>query len=139
MKDTLIVTKNDLSTEFVFEFFQSYHKELKAYIYSFDIWKEGDEIETSHRFNFMLRIMENDKDLKVVDLFANRYKGCGISKAIILKSKDLFNKRIISCSNKFPTYIGEQNWEEAILKVWRPMVNKGLANYNTEGDYYYVI
>ena len=58
---------------------------------------------------------------------------------MIIKSKELFNKRIISTSNKFKTFLGEENKKEAILKIWNPMVSQGLAKYDCDNDYYYVL
>jgi hypothetical protein len=125
--------------EFTFEYYLNYHPHLKADVYFFDIWDEADTSVDIHKFSFLLRVMENGTDLKVSDLFAGSYKGKGISIAIILRAKELFNKRIISSSNRTQSYIGEANWKEAIEKVWNPMVSQGLARYDAENDYYYVL
>lgn len=125
--------------EFIFEYHLNYHPYLKADVYFFNIWREGDELEDIYKFSFLLRVMENGKDLKVVDLFAGNYNGEGISIAIILKSKELFQKRIISSSNKQPSSSGEENWDEAIQKVWEPMVRQGTVAYDANKDYYYTL
>lgn len=125
--------------EFIFEYYLNHHPHLKSDVYFFDIWRDGDDLENLHKFSFLLRVMENGRDLKVVDLFAGDYKGKGISIPIILKSKQLFNKRIISSSNRIKSYSGEANWGEAIEKVWKPLVSQGLAKYDTEKDYYFVL
>lgn len=135
-------TKGTISTkdgDFIFEYCLDYHPHLKSDVYFFDIWRDGDDLENLHKFSLLLRVMENGSDLKVVDLFAGDYKGKGISIPIILKSKQLFNKRIISSSNKLKSYSGEANWDEAVEKVWKPLVSQELAKYDIENDYYFVL
>jgi len=132
--------KNSVEFSFLFEYYLDYVIDYDANAFIFLIWEEGRELED--KFSFRLRIMENDKDLKVVDLFSdssNYYTGKGISIAIILQSKEMFNKRIISSSNKLKTFIGEANYKDAIEKVWKKMIEKGLALYNSECDYYFTI
>ena len=135
----LISTKNNLEFEFTFEYLIKYQKEFNAKVYFFEIWDEKENIDKIYRYSYMLRIMENGNDLKVIDLFANRYIGKGIGSAIILKSKELFEKRIISSSNTKKSYPTESNWKAAIEKVWKPMMAKGLVDYNFLEDYYYTI
>lgn len=134
-RGTISTNKNE---EFIFEYILKYHQDIKGNIYFFDIWKEGDKY-TYDKYSFLLLIMENGRDLKVIDLYANAYKGRGISIPIILKSKELFNKRIISSSNKTKIFSGEANLCEAITKVWEPMVKQGLAKYDSKYEYYYVL
>ncbi len=125
--------------KFTYEYFEEYSVTLKANGIYFRIYEENDGIDPMYHFEYALRVMENNTDLKVVDLFAKKYIGLGISRAIILKSKEIFQKRIISSSNKFPSYIGEANWPESIDKVWKPLVSRGLANYDIKNDYYFVL
>lgn len=122
---------------FTYEYYLYYFKDIKVNTYSFDIWDENDL--KPFKYSFILEILENGQDLKVMDLFAGDYQGMGISIPIILKAKELFGKRIISSSNANWSRPGESNWEEAIEKVWEPMVNQGLAEYRDNDDRYYVL
>jgi hypothetical protein len=139
IKGHLLTIKNGTKHDFLYEYRRIYHEYLNAEVYTFKIWIEGDGVEDIYRFSYMLRIMENGVDLKVVDLYANHYAGMGISKAIILKSKVLFNKRIISSSDKVRSYDGESNREDAREKVWKSLVRDGLAEYDAKEDYYFLL
>jgi len=125
------------SGDYVYEYFPYYFSDIKVNTYSFDIWDKNDE--APHKYSFILEIMENGADLKVMDMFASDYTGRGISIPIILKAKELFGKRIISSSNTHRSRPGEANWDMAIEKVWEPMVSQGLAIYNELDDRYYVL
>jgi len=129
--------KNNMQFNFLFEYYVDYIKDYGANALIFLIWEEGRESED--KFSFRLRIMENGNDLKVVDLFgdcSSYYLGKGISIAMILRSKEMFNKRIISSSNKAKSFIGEANYKDATEKVWKRMVDSGLAEYDCLNDYY---
>lgn len=132
--------KNSREFKLLFEYYLEYIVDYNAKAYIFEIWEKGRE--TEDKFSFRLRIMENGKDLKVVDLIgdcSSYYLGKGISIAMILKSKEMFNKRIISSSNKVKTFTGEANYKPAIEKVWKRMVDKGLAEYDSKYDYYFTL
>jgi len=134
------MTKGLLTTrkgEYLFEYEGKFHADHKAKVYYFEVWKENSE--KIHRFSMILKEIEGKSDLKVIDLFAQDYQGEGISIPLILKAKKMFNKRIISSSNKKKTYYNEANWPSAIVKVWKPMVDQGLAKYDVENDFYYVL
>lgn len=131
----VIVTK---SGEFAYEYHRDYHSNLKADVYFFKIWKTGDDLNTIRPYSFCLRVMENGKDLKVVDMFACDYKGKGISIPILFEAKRIFGKKIISSSNQLPTYSGESNWQNAIDKIWKPLLQQGFANYDAKYDHYYL-
>lgn len=103
----------------------------------FDIWDQKNI--KPHKYSFILEIMENGHELKVMDMFASDYKGGGISIPMILKAKEPFGKQIISSSNNHRCRPGEGNWPEAIEKVWDPMVSQGLAVYNEATDRHYVL
>ena len=86
--------------------------------------------------------MENEKDLKVVDLFPDSgkyYLGKGISISMILESQKIFEKRIISSSNKFKSFHGEARWDDSTEKVWKKLVKLKLAKYDSEKDFFYTI
>ncbi len=138
----ILVSKNKNNEEFafLFEYYLDYIHDYGANAFIFLIWEKGRE--TEDKFSYRLRVMENGNDLKVVDLFGdcnNYYLGKGISIAIILKSKEIFNKRIISSSNKVQSYRDEANYKPAIEKVWKKMVSKGLAGYDSENDFYFTL
>jgi hypothetical protein len=136
-KGTLVSVKNNGEHNFRFEYFLHYDEYLKANVYVFDIWEEGRE--SKPKFSFLLRVMENGTDLKVIDLFAGEYyKGKGISVAIILNAKELFNKRITSSSKKVKSHYSEDRWKDA-EKVWQGLVEKGFAKYDEHNDYYYTL
>ena len=118
---------------FTYQYVIYHHPRYHADFYMFDIWDERDDSADLHKFSFCLEIMANDTDLKVTDLFACDYKGKGISTPIILKAKELFGKRINRAR------YDEANWSDAIEKVWEPMVSQGLAAYDQENDYYFVL
>lgn len=127
------------NTEFQFCYKSEFNDEHKANIYSFNIWKTGDNPNDFKNYSLLLKEMPNGTDLKVIDLFANKYKGQGISIPMLLKTKDIFNKRIIPSSNRKKSHSGEANWKEAIDRVWNPMMVQGLAKYDEADDYYYIL
>jgi hypothetical protein len=134
--------KSGLSKEhtFLYEYYYDYFTYLNAHGYVFDIWEAGRE--SLPTFDFRLREMENGSDLKVTGLYADPdhyYNGKGISIAIILEAKLIFNKRIISSANRKSGDYGEFNTPEAIEKVWNRMVKAGLAVYDSNLDYYIVL
>jgi hypothetical protein len=138
-KGELLSIKNGIKYFLIYDYFYAYREYLNATGYIFRIWENSNH--TKDYFSFQLREMENGEDLKVVDLYPDSskyYLGKGISIAIILKAKQIFNKRIISSSNKHKSHSGEFNTAEAIKNVWEPMVENGLAKYYETGDYYYV-
>jgi hypothetical protein len=127
------------SREFTFVFHREFNSRCNADCIYFSIYQEGVCEVIERPFSYILKVMDNGIDLKVIDLCANKYAGCGISRYIILRSKELFGKRIISSSNRFPSFLGESNWEDAINKVWIPLVKEGNAIYDHEFDYYYLL
>ena len=136
--NALLTFKNGINYSFIFSYSLCFHTGLNFFVYDFEILEIGRELET--RFTCLFKIMDNGKDLKSIDLFPPEYyKGKGISIAVILKAKDLFNKRIISSSNDKETHSGEMRWEDATEKVWKRMVANGLAKYDHENDYYYTL
>lgn len=138
MKHGRILTqKNGRTHSFEYEYYYSFLIHLNAPGYVFRIFEKGRENEDS--FSFQLREMENGTELKVVDLYpdhSNYYLGKGISIAIILETKNIFNRNIISSSNLYPSHSGEWNSEQAIEKVWNRLLVAGVAKYYKEFDYY---
>jgi hypothetical protein len=116
-----------------------FNADHKANIHYFNIWKPGEDPKDFKNFSLLLKEMPNGKDLKIIDIFANKHEGLGISIPIILEVNKIFHKRIISSSNKNKTYSGEANWKEAIEKIWVPMVLQGLAKYDDTNDVYYIL
>ena len=128
--------KNGIKYNFVYEYYRSFFENSPVYV--FKIFEKGREGEDY--FSYQLREMENGSDLKVIDLYpdiSRYYLGKGISIAIILESKNIFKKRIISSSNSPNARSSEWNSEEAIEKVWSKLVTMRLAEYNEELDYYF--
>jgi hypothetical protein len=131
--------KNGFDHSFEYAYFFDYLVYLNSPGYVFRIWEKGREDQGF--FSFQLRQMENGTDLKVVDLYPDSqkyYLGKGISIAIILESKSIFQKRIISSSNKNKSHSREFNTPEAIEKVWKRLKLCGKADYNSEFDYYFL-
>jgi hypothetical protein len=137
IRGELISYKNGKVFNLVFECKLMYSLTAKADVYFFDIWDESEQ--NKRKFSFQLRVMENQKDLKVIDLFAFDYVGRGISIEIILKCKELFKKRIISSSNNKKSFPEEAIWPDAIDKVWNRMVKLGLAKFDHANDYFYIL
>ena len=141
-KGVLQTTKKEVNYKFNYHYYTEFHKTYKAQSYIFDIWEDGKSNDNC--FSFQLRVMENGTDLKVVDLFPdtkNYYLGKGISIAMILKAKSIFNKRIISSSNidAKTSFSGEMRWSDATNKVWKKLEKKNLAKYDKGDDYYYTV
>lgn len=129
--------KQNIQHKFIFYGFPYYNSYYKAQVYNFDVWEEGHELEP--KFSFILMPMENGRDMKSIDLLAGPYYNRkGISDAIILKAKELFNKRIISSSNKVKFHYSEIRKPDAD-RVWQRLVKKSLAEYDVENDYYYTL
>lgn len=127
----LYTSKNKKNFTFLYSFQQKYLEEHAGNVLIFEIWEKGKE--ELDKFSFLLRIMENGTDLKVVDLFPdnnNYYLGKGISRALILHCKKLFGKCIISEQ-------GKNNWEEARMKVWEQMKSNEEVVYCESKDYYF--
>ncbi len=134
--------KNGNSYKFLYNYYMDYIEGDNGNSYVFEIWSDGNENEG--KFSFRLKIEKNGKDLKVVDLYPDstkKYLGKGISIAIILESKKIFNKRIISSTNvdDKQTVQGEDNSEAAIEKVWKRLVDNDKAKYDRLNGYYYTI
>jgi hypothetical protein len=123
-----------------YDWFEEYNIRNNAINKIFEIWERGREDKS--KFSFILREMENKKDLKVIDLFPDSekyYLGNGIAISMILECKKLFGKRIISSSNLFPSSTNEARWEDATKKVWEKLVNQELAKYDSKKDIFYTI
>lgn len=137
-KGILQTTKKEIDYVFNYHYYTEFNITYKAKSYIFDIWEAGKSNENS--FSFQLRVMENGTDLKIVDLFPDTekyYLGKGISIAMILKAKSIFNKRIISSSNVKHSFSNEMRWSDATNKVWKKLEIENLAKYDKENDYYY--
>ncbi len=133
MVGILYSSKKEKNYTFLYSFEKEYLEAHNGTVLIFDIWEQGKE--DLQKFSFMLREMENGTDLKVVDLFSDSkkyYSGKGISRAMILHCKNLFEKRIISER-------GHKNWEEARTKVWGRMKSNGEVAYCESKDFYYTI
>lgn len=136
--DKLRSFKNNIEFQFLYTYKKIYQAKIKSQVYCFEIWEGGRESEEKFTCNF--KIMENDEDIKLIDLFPpDYYRGKGISIAIILKAKELFNKRIISSSNIKRTFIGEMRWKDATEKVWKRMVDDGIASFDPKNDIFYTL
>ena len=96
------------------------------------LWLPNDD--DIQYFDFQLTTIDNNI-LKVTSMFAgNDYqRKKGIPEALILMSKSLFNKKIISSSR---SNINAEFRNPAATKVWKRLVHKGLAKYNKEKDIY---
>lgn len=133
MTSILYTSKDEKNYTFLYSFQQEYLEAHDGNVLIFEIWKAGKE--EVDKFSFMLREMENGNDLKVVDLFPDsggNYVGKGISRAMILHCKKLFEKRIISEE-------GDKNSKEARTKVWERMKSDGEVAYCESKDIYYTI
>ncbi|MDB5004390.1 MAG: hypothetical protein JWQ34_2615 [Mucilaginibacter sp.] len=124
--------------EFTYSYYLFHNSTYNFDTYAFNIWDENDQ-EEKHKADFSLLIMNDDVHLKVIDLFMHDYQGKGIARAIILKAKEIFNKRIVSSSNVNKTFTGESNWPEAIKRVWKPLAEEGLAVYDEINGYYILV
>lgn len=101
------------------------------------LFMEGDS--EKEWFDFKLAPIDNDT-LKVTDMFIGKesHRMKGIPEALILEAGKIFGKRIISSSDKHPILMNE--WRRgAASKVWERLVQKGLAKYNSDKDYYCLI
>jgi len=96
------------SGDYTFEYFRYYFSDIKINSYCFEIWNEKDR--ASKKYSFILEILGNETDLKVMDMYACDYRGRSISIPIILKAKQLFSRRIVSSSNSHSSRSGEANW-----------------------------
>lgn len=119
----------------------------------YEIHRLYDKVENLEKIEFRV-FMKSDKEdewfdfklaqigegvLKVTDMFIGKknHRMKGIPEAIILEAKTVFNKKIISSSNK-----QKQIYEWRSLdadKVWCRLIEKGLAKYNSTKDIYYLL
>ncbi len=132
MSSILYTSKNEKNYTFLYSFQQEYLEDHYGNVLIFEIWEERKE--ELDKFSFMLRVMENNTDLKVVDLFSDSkkyYLGKRISRAMILHCKNLFVKRISERGNK--------NCEEARTKVWERKKSHGEVVYCESKDFYFTI
>lgn len=125
---------------FTYEYCKYFNATYRFNSYIFHIWDVKD-VPSKTKANYGLLIMNDDLTLKVIDAFMNDYIGQGIAIAMILKSKELFGKTIISSSNKneYKSFTAESRWPDATLKVWQPLVKQGLASYSDIGDYFFLL
>jgi hypothetical protein len=136
----LISAKKGINYTYLYEYYKMYVKAYYGEAYIFNIWERGKEHDG--KFSFRLKIMDNGQDLKVVDLYPDAdkyYLGKGISISIIKEVKSIFNKRIISSSNKYPTFRSESRRDDASKKVWERLVLLKEAFYDKENDYFHTI
>lgn len=137
---TICYKKDNRFHEFTYFYKIKFLQEYEGDAYCFEVWEAGMENES--KFYFDLRIMKGGKDLKVVNLARTDYirnKGKRISIAMILESKILFKRRIISSSNLKKTFSKESRFQRATDYVWKKMEAENLAAYNDIGDYYYTL
>lgn len=87
-------------------------------------------------FDFKVALLENNT-LKVTDMFISKesHRKKGIPEALILEVKRIYNKQVISSSNKKPKILGEWRRDEA-SKAWERLVSQGKAKYDEEEDIY---
>ena len=140
-KFIFISTKNNVTYQFTSRCTYMFNETYNGFTYVFEVYEESKESDDS--FSLILLKMENETDLKVVDLYPDSskyYLGKGISISLLLKCREIFGKRIISSSNlkKSDNYC-EWNTPEAIDKVWNPLVKSGKAIYDQDEDLYVVI
>ena len=121
---SLTSNKNGIKYNFLYKYHQAYIEAYEGETYIFEIWENGRE--DKDKFSFCLKLMENNLDLKIVDLYPDaqkHYLGKGISIAIIKEAKSIFKKRIISSSNRNPTFDSESRWSDSSTKVWQKLVD----------------
>lgn len=139
MKRTKIITTGiDLKKyECEFEIHSRYDKHNNLHKVEIRLYMEGDS--TGEWFDFKLAPISHDT-LKVTDMFIGKesHRKKGIPEALILESQQLFDKKIVSSSDKYPVLMSEWRKEEA-SKVWERLVQRGFAKYNPEKDQYYLI
>lgn len=131
--------KKNISYEFIAKYVCEFNDNYDGYTYSFDVYEKSKENDST--FSLILLIMKNGIDLKVVDLYPDYHKyylGKGISVNLILKCREIFGKRIISSNNLQKSQYCEWNSPIAVEKVWKPLVNSGVAVYVEEEDQYVV-
>lgn len=130
----LTTLKGTFIYEYSFFHNSTYHFDSWALM----IWDDKDK-DSKRKADMNLLIMEDGRRLKVIDMFMNDYAGKGIAIGMIRKAKELFGKEIISSSNKVKSFTGEGNWEEAIERVWDPLVKQCLAVYDATNDHYILL
>lgn len=102
----------------------------------FRIFLKGDKYD--EWFDFKLAPISNDT-LKVTGMFIGKesHRGKGIPDAMILEARRIFQKKIISSSNKKKIIY---EWrKQAADKVWKRLIQKGYAEYDEKSDIYYLI
>lgn len=124
--------------EYFFKIDSYEHNGLTRFV--FNICDKNGDFSDSNNYSYVLVKIPNTRELKIIDMYANDFKKCGISIPIILKSKEIFREyTVISSSNKSKYFHDESNSEIAIQLIWEPMVKQGLADYIIERDIYIVI
>lgn len=120
-----------------YEIHTRYDRHNKFHKVELRLFMKGDE--NSKWFDFKLAPIGDDT-LKVTDMFVGKesHRKKGIPEALIMESKKLFGNKIISSSDKHPILISEWRREVA-SKVWDRLVKKGLAEYNSKFDFYFLI
>ena len=100
----------------------------------FRTYLPGDKEEVW--FDFKIALIDNSI-IKVTDMFIGKeeHRMKGIPEALILEVKRLYNKKVISSSNKKPIILSEWRRIEAD-KVWKRLVRLNKAKYDELNDIY---
>jgi len=105
----------------------------------FLIYPKGQN-ETLEKFDF--EVVDLTDEQVMVTMMHNHgsplYTAKGIPEAMIIHLAEKLGKNVRSSSQLHPTLDPEFR-ELGATKVWKRLVDQGLAKENTENDYYYLI
>jgi len=120
-----------------YEIHNQYDRYNKLDKYELRLFMKGDSHE--EWFDFKLSPI-SETVLKVTDMFIGKsaHRKKGIPEVLIVESKKIFNKKVVSSSNKHPILISERRSDEA-SKVWKRLEKKGLVRYNEISDVFEVL
>lgn len=118
--------------------------------YVYELINDHDEKKIAFRINFLNEedkekyfdfklLPVGDSTLKVTDMFKGKdeHLRTGLPEALILLAREIFKKSIISSTNFDDYKISTREWRsEKATKVWKRLVNKGLAAYIEIKDTY---
>lgn len=129
----ILKTYDEKGREYLFEYKYGYKSFNGREKIEFQVNFLNDE-EKQNWFDFKLAPID-EETLKVTDIFKGKdsHLKTGLPEALILLSKQLFNKKIISSSNKVKTESCEWRSEPG-TKVWKRLVKRNLALYDSETD-----
>ncbi len=105
----------------------------------FRTYLDDDNEEEEDWFDFKIAFL-TDGSIKVTDMFVGKasHRKKGIPDALILEIKRLYNKKVISSSNK--NKLVRSEWRKPpATKVWERLVLKNKANYNSQTDTFELI